>query len=276
MRIIFWVFSFCLSYFNLCDRECIYYMEKYKVISTEEGKQLLNAYGLGKIDEVSMSEFNENWLRIFKLQPEKYLVLPNDYNLFPRGECNIAYIFYDRDYLQDCIEQETFPEECRDKRIFQKYQDYLVEINMKEDEVFEYFLNRHHINIKAGIKKKDVEKIYNILKPKPPFEFDKEFIYVAHAISLYIKNTVNANWILIKERGEYSKYYVPGLMDESGKVWMVFHDLERYKSSSRKGGDASFEVFNKIVIKQILGEINTETLIHRDISVKDPFIVLKE
>lgn len=248
--------------------------KKFEIITVQEGKSILEQYNLTLHENIGISAFQEFRLRIFNVSNKSLLVMPSDYNNFPSGECNIAYIFYDIKSLEECIRNEKFPKECSPARVFQKYQEYLININNKETELYDYILTNLDIDISDHIKITDVEKIYNSLESAFIYDFEENFILTAHAISLFIKRHKKAKWILIKERGEYNKYFIPGLMDEFGNIWMIFHQLERFKAKSPKQKDSGFKFFNDFALKQIFGKFTTENLKNSANSITEPFIVL--
>ncbi len=250
--------------------------KRYKVISVLEGKSLMLKNNISSQDYLVSDEvFNNSRQRIFKLSKHSMLVMPSDYDLFPSGNCDIAYVFYDKEYLRDCILNESFPEECSIQRVFQRYQDYIISIHKRDSEIYNLINERFSIDLKSELSDSVIEKIYNSLPPQPIYEFKQEFIYIAHAISIYIKRKKNAKWILIRERGEYKKFYVPGLLDESGNVWMIFHDLERFKAKSSKKSSADFKAFNSYAIKQIIRQKTVETLFSKDVTISEPYFELE-
>lgn len=258
------------------DQSIVNDEKRYEIITVIEGKSLMIKNNLSSRDYLNQEEiFNKSRLRIFQLADDSLLVMPSDYNLVPSGNCDIAYIFHDKEYLKDCIRNESFPQECSMQRVFQKHQDYIMTINKRESGICNLIKERLDIDLKSRLGDSDIEKIYNSLSPQPIYEFDENFIYTAHAISLFVKREQNAKWILIRERGEYKKFYVPALMDQSGNVWMIFHDLERYRAKSSKGTISDFKTFNSFAIKQKIRQKTVETLYNRDVTISEPYLELE-
>ena len=189
------------------------------------------------------------------------LVLPNDYNLFPNGECDISYIFYDTAYLNTCIKHRSFPKECSNQNVFQRNQNFILNIHYKKQESLDFLIkNNFEIYQEEESHYKQMEFLYNSIESKMSENFEVDFLYLATLIGYQLKKEENAKWVLIKERGEFNNYFVPALVNDSGRVWYVFRDLLRYKRKERKGGESSFNTFYNISIKQIMGHKSIKNL----------------
>jgi hypothetical protein len=212
----------------------------YEILNINEGLELMNRYNLNRKNDIGLKKFNEDLLLIFNLPEDQFLVMPNSYNLNLIKKCNICYLVKSESLLKDWIDNESFPEDCNEIRVFQKHQDYVLNINKHTPEVLAYFLKNYGIDLSKEISIKDIELIYNQTKHKGSDKFDKSFLYSAPAICLFVKQKYNCKWVLLKDRGNFNKYYKPALVDDLGHLYLIFENLEGIKADKF---ELRFELF---------------------------------